>query len=82
MSHMPDKSGNPNFLIKSRAEQMVEAREGRPVPALLQELYVRRRMTQAQIATELGVSRATVIRWMTRYGFVGRHPREFQQEAA
>lgn len=54
-------------IFKSRSEQAVEARFGRDVRGLLREMYHDRRLTQAQIADELGVSRGTVVDWMQRW---------------
>jgi len=56
----------PTFL-RSRQEQIVEARLGREIPDLLDDLYHRRGLTQEAIASQLGVSRMTVQRWMTKY---------------
>lgn len=72
---MRDTSGT--LIFKSRAEQAVEARFGEPVDVLLRRLYHEERLSQADIAVRLGVGRSSVIRWFTKYGLVGRHPREF-----
>lgn len=56
------------FRPKSRTEQIVEERLGRPVPDVLREMYHDRGLTQEQIAAELDVARSTVIDWMRRYG--------------
>lgn len=53
--------------IKGRQEQVVEARFGLELPLLLSQLY-ERGLTQQDIAIELGVHRATIVRWMKRYG--------------
>lgn len=53
--------------IKGPVEQVVEARFGMDLPALLLSLY-EEGLTQQEIALHLGVNRATVIRWMKRYG--------------
>ena len=50
--------------IKSRAEQVVEARTGRALPELLRELYVDERRTQQEIADAIGVHRITVLGWL------------------
>lgn len=54
-------------IFKSRAEQRVEAREGRSVPELLRELYHDQGLSQEQIADRLAVSRGTVIEWMRKH---------------
>jgi transposase len=56
------------FRPKSRTEQIVEARLGRPVADALREMYHERGLSQQDIATELDVARSTVIDWMRRYG--------------
>lgn len=53
--------------IKSRAEQVVEARTGRALPELLRELYIDRRHTQEEIAQALGVHRVTVTKWLAAF---------------
>lgn len=55
------------FLPKSRAEQLVEARRGASVETLLRRLYVDEGRTQEQVAEELGVGRDTVYAWMRKY---------------
>lgn len=61
--------GEYPVTIKSRAEQLVEARfGGRDIAEILRDLYHGpRRLNQAQIARELRVSRPTVVDWMQRY---------------
>lgn len=55
------------FSFKSRSEQAVEARFGRDIATVLREMYHERRLSQAQMANELGVSRSTVVEWMQRH---------------
>lgn len=50
--------------IRTRAQQIVEARLGEPVEAYIARRYLDDGLTQQQIADELGVSRASVVRWM------------------
>ena len=58
-----------DYPIKSRTEQIIEARTGREIAELLRDLYHgERRLNQQQGADELGVSRSTVVDWMRRYG--------------
>jgi DNA-binding MarR family transcriptional regulator len=59
----------PTVVLKSRSEQLVEARfGGRDIAEILRDLYHGdRHLTQAQIADELGVTRPTVVDWMKRY---------------
>jgi transposase len=59
---MPD-----NPIFKSRAEQRIEAREGREIPVILRDLYHKQGQSQEQIAETLRVSRGTVIEWMRKY---------------
>lgn len=60
----------PTF--KSRAMLRVERRLGRTLEAYLTERY--ETLTQPQIAEELGVSGATVSRWMNELGIEPRLP--------
>jgi transposase len=61
---------SPNF--KSRAMLRVERALGRPLEEFLAERY--RTQTQPQIAAELGVSDATVSRWMRELDIEARFP--------
>ena len=54
--------------IKSRAEQVVERRTGRPLPDTLRDLYIDQRATQDEIAATLGVHRVTVTKWLRIHG--------------
>lgn len=56
-----------SIRTKTREQQLVEARHGAPVEALLRRLYVTDGLTQQQVADTLGVSVRSVIRWMTDY---------------
>lgn len=64
-------------IFKSRAMLRVEARIGRPLEDYLPERY--ESLTQSQIAEELGVSGATVSRWMDQLSiearFTGQRPK-------
>lgn len=51
--------------IKSRAEQVVSARNGgADVPDLIRDLYERQGLSQDDVARVLGVHRSTLVRWM------------------
>lgn len=60
----------PTF--KSRAMVRVEKRLGRSLEDYLTEKYAT--LTQPQIADDLGVSGATVSRWMAELGIESRLP--------
>lgn len=51
----------------THAQELVTLRTGRQVPDLLRELYVERRLSQADIAVELGISRMTVAMWLREH---------------
>lgn len=53
-------------VVKTAQEQLVEARFGEDIPALLTRLYGSG-MSQQAVADELGVARQTVIDWMKRH---------------
>jgi AraC-like DNA-binding protein len=52
---------------KSARQELVELRTGRELPDMLRELYIERRWTDEEIATELRVSRSTVSEWRQRF---------------
>lgn len=60
--------------IKSHAQQVIEHRIGEPIEVALERLYVGRGMTQAQVASALGVSRQTIVRWCADLGIETRSP--------
>jgi transposase len=69
--------------IKSRAEQVVSARNGgREVPELVRELYYEEGLSQDAVAERLGVSLATIQRWMRDWGMATRDRRAVIQEPA
>ena len=70
----------PNIIFKSLAQQVVESRTGRALPEMLADLYGQG-MTQAEIADQLGVSRASVNRWMRDYRIPTRYMRRGPQVA-
>ena len=51
----------------THAQELVTLRTGRSVPELLRDLYVERRLSQANIAEELGISRNTVAMWLREH---------------
>jgi transposase-like protein len=53
--------------------QLMEQRLGRPLDEILQELYIEKGMTTKQVAVELGVSQASVSRWMAQLGVEARY---------
>jgi DNA-directed RNA polymerase specialized sigma subunit len=59
-------------IFKSRAMLRVERRIGRSLEEFLAERYLV--ANQTQIAAELGVSNATVSRWMSELGIEARFP--------
>lgn len=61
-------------VVKSHAQQVIELKTGEAIDVTLRRLYVMRRMTQAQIASALGVSRQTVNGWMQDFGIEARRP--------
>lgn len=62
--------------IKSRTEQVVEARFGEPVDVLIRRLYDDEGLSQEQVATKLGVGRKAVLTWMGAYGIPTRDRRK------
>lgn len=54
---------------KSYAKELVRRSTGREdIEALLRELYIDQRHTQAEIAAALGVGRMAVNTWLREYG--------------
>lgn len=66
-------------IFKSRAMVRTEARLGRSLEDFLRDRYAT--ATQTQIASELGVSNATVSRWMRELGIEPRLPGQRPAEA-
>ena len=52
--------------------EVVQRRAGRPIADLLEDLYVSRELTLAEVGVELGVDAATVSRWLRRHGIQTR----------
>jgi transcriptional regulator with XRE-family HTH domain len=57
---------------KTWAMQLVEAREGKTIEQLVEDLYVREGLTQAQVADRLGITNSALSRWMTALGIPTR----------
>lgn len=66
--------------IKSRTEQVVQARIGEPVPAAIERLYVAEGLSQEEVAERLGVHRITVVNWMRDFGIPTRDRRSLAPE--
>jgi DNA-binding MarR family transcriptional regulator len=64
-----------HIAIKSREEQLVEARFDASIPDLLRILYVDDGLSQQEVADRLGVHRSTVVRWMRQRGIATRDRR-------
>lgn len=62
MQHMLRNTPNA-----SHAQKAISLRTGREVPDLLRELYVERGLSHERIGAELGVTRATVARWLADF---------------
>ena len=61
-----------NPVVKSRHQQIIEARLGEPIDEVLRRLYVTEGLSQAEIGLRLGVSRNAVVRWMAQFGIESR----------
>lgn len=57
---------------KTWAMKAVEAREGRLIEDLIDELYRRDGLTQEQVADRLGITNSALSRWMTTLGIPTR----------
>lgn len=65
----------------TRPMRRTEHRIGRPLADELNDRYLVRGETMAEIATALSVSEATVSRWMARLGIEARFPGQRPPEA-
>lgn len=61
-------------LTKTRHMQLLEAKLGRSLAEVLEELYLDREWTLAQVAAEYGVSEGTISDWLRRVGIDARRP--------
>jgi DNA-binding XRE family transcriptional regulator len=64
-----------HIAVKSRQEQIVEARFDATIPELLRVLYTVDGLSQQAVADKLGVHRSTVVRWMRDHGVATRDRR-------
>jgi hypothetical protein len=65
--------------IKSRTEQVVQARIGENVPDAIRRLYSEG-LSQEDIAERLGVHRTSVVNWMREWGIPTRDRRALASE--
>ena len=59
-------------VYRTREMQRIEAREGRPMDAILRDLYLDRQLTVEQVADGLGLTKGTISRWLERFGIESR----------
>lgn len=57
-----------NDARPTHAQEALRLRTGREVPDLLRELYIGRGLSVEAVGRELGVTRATVDRWLRDFG--------------
>lgn len=69
------------FRPKSRTEQLIEARYSRPAETVIRELYEGEGLTQAQIASNLDISREWVVGFMRDRGIPTRDRRAVKTAA-
>lgn len=63
-----------NVVLKSNAQQILEARLGEPLQDALDRWYHRDGLTQEQIAEKLGgYNQSTVTRWMRQFNIPVRY---------
>jgi hypothetical protein len=61
-------------LTKTRHMQILEARLGRPLEVVLEEMYIDQGMTLAQVAAQFEVTEGTISDWLRRVGIIARRP--------
>jgi len=66
-------SRRANVVLKSNAQQLLEASLGRPLEEALRDWYHRDGLTQIEIAEKLGLDQSTVTRWMRQFGIPVRY---------
>ncbi len=54
--------------------QRLEARLGKPMGEILQDLYVDQGLTLEQVGRELGITKGAASRWIERFGIPSRRP--------
>jgi transcriptional regulator with XRE-family HTH domain len=69
-------------MRKSYLQNAVQRDTGRSIGELLADLYVDQGLSQEEIASRLGVHRATVVRWMTDAGIPTRDRRAIVKDTA
>lgn len=52
--------------------QRIEAREGRPMDAVLRDLYVDQGLLLAEVGLRLGLSESSVSRWLAHFDIEAR----------
>lgn len=52
--------------------QEIEAREGRPIEAIVRDLYERQGLTLEQAAGKLGITKSALSRWLPQLGITAR----------
>lgn len=61
-----------NIELLTPGQQVVEAQLGRPAREVVESLYIGEGLSQAEIATRLGIHRVTLVRWMRDWGIPTR----------
>jgi len=59
-------------VFRTREMQRIEARLGKPMDAILRELYVDQGLTLEQLGTHLGITKGAASRWLERFGIEAR----------
>lgn len=59
-------------VYRTREMQRIEAVEGRPMDAILRDLYVDQELTVAEVAARLGLTKGAISRWLERFGIERR----------
>jgi hypothetical protein len=59
-------------VLRTAEMQRLEARLGRPMGEILQDLYIEKGMTLEQVGAELGITKGAASRWLERFGIAAR----------